>query len=105
MVQVGLLTNGEWRLPGTADERAQPQLLELHMDRLGRQLQWIESRRQAVLERQVLPAQGTHQDLQAPVLVDDDLCHALALEYRERETDQHRLARSAIRIRRIARMQ
>ena len=62
------------------------------MSGVGGKLQRIESGRLAALERAVLPAQGPHQDLKPPVLVEDDLGCALAGEHRDQKPDEDGLA-------------
>src|SRR5579871_6381058 len=59
-----------------------------------RQLQRVESCRHSIRERQILPSQGPYQDLQTPVLVEDDLRDALALEHGDEKSDEYGLARA-----------
>ncbi len=95
LIQVRRFAHG--RGPGgrrRGAEFAQPGLEEFDVPRRGRQLQRVETGGDPVLQRQVLAAQGPHQDLEAAILVEHDLGRSLTLQHGDQEADEYRLARS-----------
>ena len=85
LVEIRLLAHRE-RAAAGSHQHPQPGFQELDIERGRRELQRIKARRLAVLERAVLAAQGAHQDLKPPVLVEDDLGRALARRASRPET-------------------
>src|ERR1700722_18004535 len=119
LIEVGQLPDrkrsGHW-----TREHAQPALKELDVQRRRLKAQRIKARGLPVLERAVLPFQRPYEDLQPPVLVENDLRRALAREQRNQKPDEYGLtgpgrpanegmarilARAAIRIRGVTGME
>src|SRR4051812_34661642 len=92
LIQVGLLPGGQGTPVARTDQGSQPRFLKFEVGRRIRQLQRIETCRNAVGQRQVLASQGPDENLQAPILVEHNLSDPLSVQQGDQETNEHRLA-------------
>src|SRR5271167_135465 len=74
------------------DQFTEPNLEKLDVERRYRQLQRIESGGFTALERKIFSIQGTHQNLEAAILVEDHLRHALPGKHCDQKADEDSLA-------------
>src|SRR6186713_1067313 len=92
LVEVCLLSRRQVTSVTWTHQRPEPCFEKLEVGCGIRQLEWVEAGGLAVGQRQVLASQSPHENLQASVLVEHDLRHALPVQHGYQEADEHCLA-------------